>query len=100
MSTEKMREEFEAFASTPEFGLRPGHFVRDENGGYESFPTQCYWEVWQASRAAIEVELPSSARMYFNGAPAEAYTDGIKCWHDGVDAARRAIESLGLKVKP
>lgn len=61
---------------------------------------EAMFEIWRASRESLVIELPDSARMYFNGAPVEAYTDGVKCWHGGVDAARLAIKAAGLKVTP
>lgn len=87
MSTEKMREFEKYWDSEVNEGLR------------RSCAKGWALRVWQDSRAAIEVELPSNARMYFNGAPAEAYTNGIQCWHGGVSAAKQAIEAAGLKVK-
>lgn len=43
--------EFEVWGSGPEFGLTAAHFVKNEAGGYLNYPTQCYFEVWQAARA-------------------------------------------------
>lgn len=111
MSTEKMREEFEVWWSdnmnTQEMDLQRCSFPMQKPDfiqPYACHETQRGWlswaGSWQASRASIVVELPSNARMYFNGAPAEAYTDGIQCWHGGVSAAKQAIEALGLRVKP
>lgn len=87
MSNEKMRE------SLPELVERAitGH------PGYAEFaawcraeqihPYQIYFLVWQASRAAVAVELP-----------AEWVTNiGTMLPPHGV---RRAIEAQGLKVKP
>ena len=88
MSIEKMREEFETWASSPEFGLRGGHFARGEDGEYLNYPTQCYFMVWQASRAAIEVELPSAYE--FSASDSPGYV---------IEKVSEAIESLGLKVK-
>lgn len=42
--------EFEIWASGPEFGLTAAHFVKNEAGGYLNYPTQCYFEVWTAAR--------------------------------------------------
>ena len=98
MSNEKMREEFEAWASSPEFGLRDGHFVKGDEGEYLNYPTQCYFQVWQASRAAIEVELPIA-----HGAPrnSSSYQEGIADGFErGVYRCQEAIESLGLRIKP
>jgi hypothetical protein len=99
MSNEKMREEFEA-AIIKRFGEQHLFaFSRFMNGDYKSPSTMSLWWAWQASRAALCVELPDSARMYFNGAPKSAYEDGIKCWLDAVEICRSAIESTGVRVK-
>jgi hypothetical protein len=48
------------------------------------------WQAgWQASRAAIEVELPEEGSMRGDG----------HFFEIGVEACKEAIESLGLKVK-
>jgi hypothetical protein len=60
---------------------------RHENGNYSHLATRHKWDAWQASRAAIEIELPTS----FEG-PYMAlvmYTDEVE----------NAIELAGLKVK-
>lgn len=92
MSTEKMREEFEAKFQIP-FGVewRDGEYHISKPGkkqitlaGHLFYLGR--WESWQASRAAIEVELPSPA------------VQGGNCIRD--HAIRDTLESLGLKVKP
>jgi hypothetical protein len=72
MSVEKMQLDFELWAK------KNGYYVGGVNG-YSSQQTDNAWLVWQASRAAIEVELPPSL--------AEDLT------------LIQSIESLGLKVK-
>jgi hypothetical protein len=52
------REEFEAFALSPEGGLSAGHLVKGEDGEYLNFAAQCYWDFWQGSRAALAIDLP------------------------------------------
>lgn len=94
MNIEKMREEFEAWASSPEFGLRGGHFSRGEGGEYLNYPTQCYFMVWQASRAAIEVELPKPYSKHRMVSKPERYARSAALLEAG-----DAIESLGLKIK-
>lgn len=97
---DKMRAEFESAAEE--------HFwLQDLRGDYDKAEqeyldviVQTAWEGWQGSRAALVVELPSSARMYFNGAPKSAYEDGISCWHGGLNSARAAIQAAGVRVKP
>lgn len=100
MSTEKMREEFEAKFQIP-FGVewRDGEYHISKPGkkqitlaGHLFYLGR--WESWQASRAAIEVELPSA---YQNPKPYACYEGG---WNDMRVEAVDNIESLGLKVKP
>lgn len=43
------REQFEEWASSPEFGLSQAYFLKDDEGEYINYPTQCYWVVWQAA---------------------------------------------------
>ena len=75
MGNDKIREEFEAWAAENGMAI---HLARGESGLYGSPVTQRYWGCWQASRAAVVVELP---RVY-------------------TQATRAAIEAAGLKVKP
>ena len=75
MGNDKMREEFEAWAAENGMAI---HLARGESGLYGSPVTQRYWGCWQASRAAVVVELP---RVY-------------------TQVTRAAIEAAGLKVKP
>lgn len=93
----KISDDFESWASSPSFGLGAGHFVKDDNGQYENYPTQCYWQVWQASRRAIVVELPPKGIDSINEGESVA-------WHNvrnsTIAACKRAIEEAGLKVAP
>lgn len=98
MSTEKMRESFEAWAITSAWLGLVGDDLEFIDGGYVYPEVQSAWLSWQASRAAIEVELP---------VPYESFS-GVFHAEDGEDPdlsmsaheVRQAIESLGLKVKP
>lgn len=61
MSVEKMREEFEAHVySTPFYAYQPGDplDIDDADGGYLDAHLHGAWLSWQASRAALVVELP------------------------------------------
>lgn len=94
MNIEKMREEFEA-----RYPLATGCIFHEGKYGFwidwgenedPEFSmgmglTQMRWEAWQASRAAIEVELPSSK---------SAHNQEV------IKAVGRYILSQGLKVKP
>lgn len=56
-----IRAQFEDFGSSPDFGLSLNHFIKDEDGRYLNYPTECYWLMWQASRAAM-LSLQHEAR--------------------------------------
>lgn len=73
----KMREEFESWWYASKYCQ-----VVNPSANAE----QTAWDSWQASRASIEVELPS-------------YLDHTGCRH-AIECCAEAIESLGLKVKP
>lgn len=53
------REQFEAWWKTQRAVCQ---FAREgsKNGAYHSKPCQSAWEAWQASREAVEVELPTA----------------------------------------
>lgn len=105
MSTEKMREEFEAWASsvllqekvTQDFikGMREGDtysltgFSADHARKYLTGIVSAGWMAWQESRAAIEVELPKGGSMWDDESVDISRSDAVT-----------AIESLGIKVKP
>lgn len=100
MSNEKMREEFEAWETDADTGplTDPMWLMRDvdEPDQYGIIEVQRNWEAWQASRAAVVVELPLDR------------TSEMSPWagllvHYHRDVRKRlieAIELLGLKVKP
>lgn len=106
MSTEQMRDKYEAWASsvllqgkvTQEFikGMREGDTY--SLTGYSAETSRKYlvgvisagWMSWQASRAAIEVDFTEVRKT-------TALPDRL--WLLGNDAVA-AIESLGIKVKP
>ena len=113
MTDEKMREEFEAWASsvllqekvTQDFikGMREGDtysltgFSADHARKYLTGIVSAGWMAWQESRAAIEVEWPKERSV--NGHWPEQVASDMG-FNDGVESCRDAIESLGLKVKP
>lgn len=84
-----LREEFEVWA-LKDFGLRAGHFVKDSDGEYLNYPTQCYFQVWRASREALEIELPPT------------YTESPGSRHQVMDASNviEVLQAAGVRVKP
>lgn len=85
------REQFEAECRN---GLINGGLAKHENGKYASELTDAVWRGWQASRKAVEVELPSLKQIDSG----ERYV-----WSDGVfnfkEDAIKAIRAAGIKVK-
>lgn len=88
MDKQVMREQFEAWHSAHVgWELRHYDFYWNDDH-YEDDEFQCAWECWQASREAVEVELPS------------AFSESRFCeWVINHAEAVRAIEAHGLKVK-
>ena len=78
------REQFEAECRN---GLINGGLAKHENGKYASELTDSVWRGWQASREAVEVELPT----------AEGEEGGIT--ELIVDLCSEAIRAAGIKVK-
>lgn len=98
MISDKMREEFEAWQADSYSGpfTDPFWLVRDSKDPerYALFEIQSSWRAWQASRAAVVVELP----VRTNARPAEEVS-----WHSirnqTIDACARSVQAAGLKVK-
>ena len=94
MDTNKMREQFESFArdvldwSDDEFRLA------SDGKSYYWGATGESWVFWQASRAAVMVELPEIAHEIDESVEI-AY--GFNC---ALKTIRTDIEAQGLKVKP
>lgn len=96
MSTEKMREGFESWT-----GARSDKGVwqiGERAGKYKNPVMQNKWEAWQASRAAIEVELPDRYDEGLWDGDGMVKTDGGLFIR--VDDMAVSIKSLGLRVRP
>lgn len=85
MSDEKMRAEFEVAAKTAQ-GL---DVTRLPHGGYRSFATHQAWWAWQASRAALVVELPERHGGFSRIEESRMFTGDVV----------KAIEAAGVRVK-
>lgn len=91
------REKFERwFNERSNWKITPSMRRKD---GYVGNPSaQSKWEVWQASRAAIEIEGQTAltTRDALNAGYSADYATGVE---HGIRAMEQAIESAGLKVK-
>lgn len=103
------RIEFEAWAATKGMAM---HLARADSGLYVSRVTQNYFDCWQASRAAVVVELPQvvafeagydSIRDNEYAALPDQFSDfeadEVFPLHRSCEV-RKAIEAAGLQVKP
>lgn len=118
MSNEKMREEFEAWARDRySWHLHDDARAPEEktlaswNGSsYGNRIVEGMWQSWQASRAAVVVELPeivgfegaydSIREPDFSALPDEFFdADEVFGLYRSIEV-QEAIEAAGLKVKP
>lgn len=87
------RERFESWFSDE---INEGMKV-SASGGYENLITQTAWMAWQASRAAIEIELPTTTEVYpFGPSEAKMFCELHK---NTVAECAKSILAAGLKVK-
>lgn len=83
------REQFEAKCRN---GLINGGLAKHENGKYASELTDAVWRGWQASREAVEVELPP--RVDCCNVPFAAHS-----WNACLEESEKRIRAAGIKVK-
>ena len=99
MSSDKMREEFEAWylAEYYEGYERCGleWLSTEPCGGYRYTEPAKLWKTWQASRAALVIDLPK-----INPVEWACTSDECMAMQQGISMAGRAILAAGLKVKP
>lgn len=94
MDNEKMRAEFEAWFTISAKWYGNQDDLDWDGEEYSGGDIQLAFEAWQASRAAIVVELPNVETV------AVAMTNDWLGYSRGVRQCREAIQSTGLKVKP
>lgn len=86
---DESRKQFEEWiTNTSSDLLRVVMIKRREDGIYRHLATENKWKAWQASRAAIEIELPEWFSPHDCG-------DKVM-WSDAVE---QAIRAAGIKVK-
>ena len=93
MSDDKMREEFEEWAAEEAevrgVGALLGLMQDEHQDRYSMIWTQTAWMAWQASRAALVIELP----------PVEVFGSGVDDFALSPEKVRQAIEAAGVRVK-
>ncbi|MFU5479524.1 hypothetical protein ACM7V8_28505 [Pseudomonas aeruginosa] len=87
-----MREEFEAWLLR-EHGLESEW--QEERNCFKDYPAHLAFKAWQASRAALRVELPEKMEPTRN-----IYGNLIIGSYNAVlDAVKEALQQAGIKVK-
>ncbi|EPR9124858.1 hypothetical protein ACU9GQ_002018 [Cronobacter sakazakii] len=81
---DKSREQFEEFAQREKLSLAYG------DCGYVYTSTEMAWRAWQASRAAVEIELDDKVMVE------DEFDKGHNC---AIDYCAESIRAAGLKVK-
>ncbi|RON39551.1 hypothetical protein [Pseudomonas brassicacearum] len=98
--TDKMRKEFEAWHRSAVEGEPPHE--KYNSGDYRNQHVQRYWLGWQASRAALVIELPPEPTV--PDEPEEAIDDSFMDGYYAAQGMRNAcaqnIKAAGLKVNP
>lgn len=91
-----MREEFEAWLLR-EHGLESEW--QDERNCFKDYPAHLAFKAWQASRAALRVELPERAVL-------PEYTEHrlLYCertgFNDCLERVKEALQQAGIEVNP
>ena len=88
---DKMREEFEAWCASIGFTLKPNAF---DNGDYAMGYGWEEWNAWQASRAALCVELPS-----FESGSIRGYSGDCEEARMVVDAIAESLDEAGVRYE-
>ena len=91
-----MREEFEAWASSHFVDVGSGNpLKKGPNGHYGFYVVATAWKAWQASRAALRVELPERAVL-------PEYTEHrlLYCertgFNDCLERVKEALQQAGI----
>lgn len=90
IEVDKSRKQFEAVAAN-KLNFDVSTVVASRNGDtYDSGILSIWWQFWQASRAAIEIELPDSTE--FDGPDMSGAQQAIS-------QIRKTLTETGIKVK-
>lgn len=90
-SREQFEEWFDEYTSSA-----PGRCKILRSGiGYRNVACQEQWEAWQASRSAIEIEIPEITDAQYQSKHIEGGFRAEAFWLQ----VRKCIESAGIKVK-
>ncbi|MFH5067186.1 hypothetical protein ACHHY8_02385 [Enterobacter cloacae complex sp. 2024EL-00215] len=91
---DESRKQFERWISSLPMCSAERH--RIDNDRYRFNTTEVAWKAWQASRAAIEIELPEGELVYSTATDTYG-EDG--CLMLPVETIARVLDDAGIKVK-
>jgi len=95
MINNKMRAEFEEWINQSEVFKNPEWL--EDVGQYNYTSTQIMWEAWQASRAALVVELPEEPEDLWGAMPYDrGQVDGMIVM---LDDCKSSLDVAGVKYK-
>jgi len=92
--SEKIRREFEEWFYEYSLPCEGDWFKRDSCGDYDYPSTHDAWMGWQASRAALVVELPTSLRHSECG-----YDYASEAFEETIDVVKLSLDSAGVNYK-
>lgn len=92
-----IREEFEKWAASHFIDVGSGNpLKKGPNGHYGFYVVATAWKSWQASRAALRVELPEHRIGALSVDGQLRYVDG---WNDYRERAKEELKQAGIEVK-
>lgn len=97
------REQFEAAFPVPEHVRWDGEqYLCDSRYQIRAFLTYCdQWDVWQASRQALVVELPAKISHLPHSQVGNGFVlPEAEQYDEAIDDCREAIEAAGVRVTP
>ncbi|ELY5836535.1 hypothetical protein ACOJCE_003165 [Cronobacter sakazakii] len=94
---DKSREQFEAAIKQKYGDLIDQRVCKNGDGEYMAWDMQVAWWAWQASRAAVEIELPPTTEVHPLGpSTAKMFCELHK---NTVAECANSIRAAGLKIK-
>ncbi len=92
-----MREEFEAWASSHFVDVGSGNpLKKGPNGNYGFYVVATAWKAWQASRAALRVELPDRRDpLNWTGDDENPRSSGFNAC---LERVKEALQQAGIEV--
>ena len=92
-----MREEFEAWVAAAMGGYADLRKSTDPNFDYDDADVDLAYQAWQASRAALKVELPEKIGPH-NMVGRHVLPEAAG-YDDAIDDCRAALQQAGIEVK-